>query len=98
MIDVVAGIIRKENKILIARRSSHKSLGGKWEFPGGKIEQGENPKDALERELFEEFNITTTTREYFCSVEHDYQTFQIRLISFFSDYVAGEFTLIDHDS
>lgn len=56
-IHVVAAIIEHNNKILIARRDSKSSLAGYWEFPGGKIEAGETPQEALCRELYEELNI-----------------------------------------
>ena len=51
---VVAGIVVQDGRVLIARRPMHKESGGLWEFPGGKIEQGETPQQALERELREE--------------------------------------------
>lgn len=56
-IHVVAAIIEREDQILIARRDSKSSLAGYWEFPGGKIEAGETPQEALRRELYEELNI-----------------------------------------
>ena len=56
MIVVVAALIKKDNKILIARRSTgDENLLGKWEFPGGKVETGENEYQAIEREIKEEF-------------------------------------------
>lgn len=56
-ITVVGAIIRRENKVLAARRKPEKSAGGLWEFPGGKIEGGETPEEALRRELREELDI-----------------------------------------
>ena len=97
MIKVVAGIIIKKGKVLIARRASHKSLPGKWEFPGGKIEIDETPEVALERELFEEFRIKTKTGKYITTNVHDYGTFKIKLLAYFSEYIRGEFILTDHD-
>lgn len=97
MIEVVAGIIKDGNKILIAKRSAHKSLPGKWEFPGGKIEKCELPESALERELKEEFNIVTKIGKHFKTVEYSYETFDIRLISYYAKYISGSFTLTDHD-
>ena len=97
MIEVIAGILVKEDKFLIARRAPHKSLPGKWEFPGGKIEADETHETALERELFEEFSVKTKTGKYITSNEHDYGTFKIKLHSYFSEYQEGIFNLTDHD-
>lgn len=62
MLEVVAGIIYKGDKFLIAQRNLKKSQGGLWEFPGGKIEQGESREDALKREIREEFNAEIKVR------------------------------------
>ena len=58
-IPVVAAIIRRENKVLLGRRPDHKRHGGLWEFPGGKIDEGETEADAVTRELLEEFGVET---------------------------------------
>jgi|APSaa5957512622_1039677.scaffolds.fasta_scaffold52608_2 8-oxo-dGTP diphosphatase len=97
MIDVVAAIIIDGEKVLIARRANHKSLPGKWEFPGGKVEEGETPKEALVRELTEEFEITTEIGSLFKTIEHSYGDFDIRLAAYFTKIVAGNFRLSDHD-
>lgn len=62
MIEVVAAIIYKDNKFLIAQRNLKKSQGGLWEFPGGKIEPGETREDALKREIYEEFHAEIKVR------------------------------------
>ena len=54
---VVCGLIERNNRILLARRPLHKRSGGLWEFPGGKLQEGENLQQALKRELMEELNI-----------------------------------------
>lgn len=56
-IDVTAAILFRDSKVLIAKRKGGKHLGGKWEFPGGKVEPGETPEECLARELEEEFDI-----------------------------------------
>lgn len=56
-IPVVAAIIRRENRVLLGRRPAHKRHGGLWEFPGGKIDEGETEVDAATRELLEEFGV-----------------------------------------
>ena len=58
---VVAAIIRRENKVLLGRRPDHKRHGGLWEFPGGKIDEGETEADAVTRELLEEFRVETVS-------------------------------------
>ena len=58
-IPVVAAIIRREHRVLLGRRPSHKRHGGLWEFPGGKIDEGETEVDAVTRELREEFGVET---------------------------------------
>lgn len=98
MIDVVAAIlINDEHKILIARRKEGKSLGGFWEFPGGKIELGEKPEEALQRELKEEMNIEIEVGEYFDTNVHDYGKVVIKLIAYFAKIKSGTINLIDHD-
>lgn len=97
MIDVVAGIMIKDGKILIARRADHKDHTGKWEFPGGKVHENEDPFSALERELKEELGIETKTTKHFINVTHDYGQFKIRLMALFTEYISGDFQLKDHD-
>lgn len=98
IIDVVCAIIRnEEGKIFIARRAAHKIMAGKWEFPGGKIEAGEKPHEALKREMEEEFGVTIEVGEYFGENIHDYPTFSIRLIAYECKQLYGEFGLNDHD-
>ena len=63
-IEVVAAIIKQEDKILIARRKKGKHLEFKWEYPGGKLENNEEENDALKRELKEEFSIEATIGRY----------------------------------
>ncbi len=67
MTTVSCTIIEKEGKILIARRAEDQKLAGKWEFPGGKVEDGESPEERLKRELEEEFGIQVEVGEYITS-------------------------------
>ena len=64
MTTVTCAIIEKEGKILIARRALDQQLAGKWEFPGGKVEDGESPEECLKRELEEEFGIQVEVGEF----------------------------------
>lgn len=99
MIEVAAAIIENtRGEILIAKRSEHKSQGGLWEFPGGKVEAGESAEECLRRELREEMKIEIQPYAYFGTYEHDYGTATIRLIAYKSYYVRGEIQLVDHDA
>ena len=71
-INVVGAIIVKNGKILCAQRGYDKSLAGFWEFPGGKIEKGELPEDALKREIREELNIDIEIITFICEASHEY--------------------------
>ncbi len=71
-IAVVAGIIRRQGLVLIARRPDHQHMGGLWEFPGGKREPGESVHEALVRELAEELGIQVLASEPFMTVSHAY--------------------------
>ena len=97
MTSITCAIIKKEEKILIARRAAGQKLAGKWEFPGGKVEDGESPEECLKRELEEEFGIQVEVREFITSNQHHYDHIDLELIAFRVKYVSGEFTLTDHD-
>ena len=73
-INVVAGIIINQNKILIGKRKDKDIGGGKWEFPGGKIEIGEANSEALERELYEELGISAKIGKELMNYEHMFKT------------------------
>jgi 8-oxo-dGTP diphosphatase len=69
---VVAGLILKDGKILVCQRTRHQVMPLKWEFPGGKIEEGEQPRDALHRELDEELGIDATIGKEVSRIVHTY--------------------------
>ena len=97
MLDVTAAIIQRDGKILAARRKIGSHMAGYWEFPGGKIEFDETPEECLQRELKEELNIESKIGHFFEESCYDYGTKQVRLLSYFVDYIDGTFTLNDHD-
>jgi 8-oxo-dGTP diphosphatase len=74
MKQVVAALIVKDEKILVCQRTRHQTMPLKWEFPGGKIETGEQPRDALRRELDEELGINATIGEEVMRIRHRYKT------------------------
>jgi 8-oxo-dGTP diphosphatase len=89
MLQVVAGIIRRGDRILICRRTPEQSHPLKWEFPGGKVEPGETPAQALQRELQEELDIRGATCEEITRYEYAYPGKNPILLIFLR---VGEFT------
>ena len=99
IITVICGIITNaDGKIFIARRKKDKSLGGKWEFPGGKIEKDETQEECLQRELNEEFNMQVKVGEKLGENEHHYENFSIRLIAYNCEFISATYELMDHDA
>ena len=96
-IEVVAAIIRKDNKIFCAQRNLAKSMGGKWEFPGGKIEEGETNEEALIREIREELDSEIKVDSYFMTIEHDDPTFHITMHTYLCTLINGKLTLNEHN-
>lgn len=89
-VEVSAGLIFREGKLLIAQRHADSHLGGLWEFPGGKREAGESFEQCLVRELHEELGVTVEVGELFESVDHDYPDKSVHLRFFLCRLTAGE--------
>ena len=90
-IHVAAGIIINSNQqVLISRRLDHQHQGGKWEFPGGKVEANETPEQALVRELAEEVNLNVHSASLFESISFDYPDKQVLLDFMLTTEFAGE--------
>ena len=97
MIKVVAALIEKNNKVLIAKRSTgDPNVFGKWEFPGGKIEHDEDEILAIEREIREEFELEIKAKKFLINNVCEYPTKTVDLRLYICDYVKGEFKLHDH--
>ena len=97
MITVVAALIEKDGKYLIARRSTGSSdVLGKWEFPGGKVEQDETEENAIEREIKEEFEMDIKAIRFLANNVCEYPTKTIDLRLYECKHVSGEFNLHDH--
>ncbi len=80
---VVAGLLVKDGKFLVCQRTRHQTMPLKWEFPGGKIEQGEQPRDALHRELDEELGIDATIGDEVARIRHEYPNRSMVELRFF---------------
>jgi 8-oxo-dGTP diphosphatase len=90
-IDVAVGILLKPNgDVLLACRPEGKPFAGYWEFPGGKVEQGESVFDALKREFEEEVGVQILSADPWCGVEHVYPHAHVRLHFFISRAWKGE--------
>jgi len=98
MLDVVCGVIENAaGQILACLRPQGKHLGGRWEFPGGKIDPGESPEAALVRELQEELNVEVEIGQPLTPVVWHYEKVTIRLHPFRCRILAGELQAIEHE-
>lgn len=95
-IEVVAAIIRKEDKIFITRRGYGEFID-MWEFPGGKIEKGETKEEALKREIKEELELDINILEFLNTIEYDYPNFHLTMHSFICEITGGELVLNAHN-
>ena len=97
MIDVVAALIMKNGKVLIAKRSTgDESVYGKWEFPGGKVKETEDENVAIEREIKEEFELTIKSKRYLVNNICKYPSKTVNLKLYECKYISGSFNLHDH--
>lgn len=87
---VAVGVITDGSNFFLTKRSSDAHQGGKWEFPGGKVETEETVPEALHRELQEEVNIDILSCTPLCEIEHDYGDKCVRLEVFLLDNYSGE--------
>jgi 8-oxo-dGTP diphosphatase len=94
---VLAAVLEKNGRWLIAKRKKGDRFAGLWEFPGGKLEPGETPKECLARELYEELGIRTRIGLYLGSVCYSSPDFAIELIAYKVTHLAGSFRLQDHE-
>lgn len=96
-IKVVAAVIKAVNKngedIIFATQRGYGEFKDGWEFPGGKIEEGETPQEALKREIMEELDTEITVGELIDTIEYDYPTFHLSMDCFWCEVVKGELVL-----
>lgn len=94
---VVAAIIKSEDKIFATQRGYGDFKGG-WEFPGGKIEEGETPQEALKREIIEELDTEIKVGEFLHTIEYDYPSFHLSMDCYFAEVVSGDLVLKEHEA
>ncbi len=96
-VKVVAAIIIEEGRVFATQRG-YGAYKGSWEFPGGKVEPGENPGEALAREIREELDTEIEVGELFDTVEYDYPEFHLSMDCFLCRVTAGDLVLKEHEA
>ena len=96
-IRVVAAVIRNNDKIFATQRG-YGDLKGGWEFPGGKIEPGETPQEALKREIIEELETEIIVGELIDTIEYDYPKFHLSMDCFWCEIKQGNLVLKEHEA
>ena len=96
-IRVVAAVIKSGDRIFATRRGYGEFKGG-WEFPGGKMEYGETPKEALKREIIEELDTEIAVGELIHTIEYDYPAFHLSMDCFWCEVLSGELELKEHEA
>lgn len=101
-VKVVAAIIKAVNEngepIIFATQRGYGDFKGGWEFPGGKIESGETPQEALKREIIEELDTEVSVGELMDTVEYDYPQFHLSMDCFWCQIVRGNLVLKEHEA
>ena len=99
---VVAAVIKGVNKegrpVIFATQRGYGEFEGGWEFPGGKIETGETPQEALTREIMEELDTEITVGNLIDTIEYDYPTFHLSMDCFWCEIVKGDLVLKEHEA
>lgn len=95
-IHVAAALIIQDRKVFVARRKDAGELALKWEFPGGKLEEGESAEDAIVREIREELSIAISVQRHFMQVSHQYTSFFLTMDAYLCRVVLGTIHLREH--
>ena len=96
-IEVVAAIILKGAKVFATQRG-HGDFKESWEFPGGKMEAGETPEEALKREILEELSTDISVDEFLCTVEYDYPKFHLTMHCYLCSLLTETLHLNEHEA
>ncbi len=96
-VKVVAAVIKKDGKVFATERG-YGEFKDMWEFPGGKVEEGEESRDALIREIKEELDTTVSVGDYIDTIEYDYPTFHLSMECYWCSIVEGSLVLLEHES
>lgn len=96
-INVVAAVIFKDGKVFATQRGYGEFKDG-WEFPGGKVEEGESPVDALRREIREELEVEINVGELLGTIEYDYPTFHLSMKCYACTFAGGSPHLLEHEA
>ena len=94
---VSAAVVEEEGRVLITRRNPNDSLGGYWEFPGGKIEGEETPQECLEREILEELGVESKAGKIICRSIYEYEHGAFEIIAISTNLESHQFKLSSHD-
>lgn len=95
-IRVSAAVIHRDGKIFATKRG-YGEYKGKWEFPGGKREEGESGEEALYREIKEELDSKVKIEKLICTTDYDYPTFHLTMDVYLSTLIEGKLTLLEHE-
>ena len=95
-INVVAAIIRDANGRILSTQRGYGEWKGWWEYPGGKMEGGETPEEALKREIREELSAEISVDEFFCTVDYDYPAFHLTMHCYLCSMLTGALRLNEH--
>lgn len=97
-IEVVAAVIRDEDSKILATQRGYGAMKDGWEFPGGKMESGETPQEALRREISEELAVTIEVDEFLCTVHYNYPEFYLTMHCYWCHVVQGAVKLLEHEA
>lgn len=97
MLEVTCAIIEYEGKVLVCQRSASMKVPLKWEFPGGKLEEGEDQENGLKREIKEELGLQIEIQYPLSPIDHYYESTNFRLFPFVCKLIGGKMSILEHE-